>query len=168
MKYSLALTLLALAGCNHPSASPLMGSPNSPRVEAVSIPATDATTRTRPVEVSQQRADELYSLLQKLGVKPVAVEKTTYLTFYDLACHLENPAEIARCEFFTEPPERKGRKEHVVKGKKEFDTLRLLLSEYPVEQGEPGAVARFVQCRKYSYTPTTDCYLAVQVNYEGP
>jgi hypothetical protein len=124
--------------------------------------------QTKSIDVSAEKAEELYRLLGTLGVKPVTVERTTYLSVYDLACSLDLPKEGPKCEFYTRPPEQKSRKMHTVRGKAQYEQLRTFLFGYPVEQGDPGAVSHFVQCRKYSYTKAIDCYLAIHVNYEGP
>lgn len=165
MKY---LWLLFLCGCAT-SNGPKISEPN-PVVHT--IPSDEEATRMRQIPIGPKQAEALRTYLRKLGVPLVksADGRTSFRTAYDLACQLKmelnGPAGTV-CSYFTEPPKAKKRREKIVKA--EFaEELRALLFPYPVEQGDPGAVTRFAQCRSYSFTKTVDCYLAIQLNYEGP
>jgi hypothetical protein len=161
---TLLVCSLVLFSC---SASPVSSLTNSGTKQERILEAEPEEKSERKVPIGIQQTKALHKYLLALGIKPVKVGKVSYITAYDLSCHMQG-GDNTQCEFFTQPAEVARRKERSVKGQAILGNLRALLQSYPVEQGDPGAISHFAQCRTYSYTDSTDCYLAVHLNYEGP
>lgn len=127
----------------------------------------DSCRKELPVATYPRGRDEwsrkLYSLLIGIGVKEKKIGREHILSAYDLTCEGMG-LDSARCTFSLSS-ERNGKK---VKSKDHSaaSDLAEILFQFPVDQGDGGNFIRYVECVKTNYS--TDCYLTIRVNYEGP
>ncbi|MGE3260256.1 MAG: hypothetical protein AB7K68_00610 [Bacteriovoracia bacterium] len=166
MKYLFALFLLSACATAAPKSS--VHSATEKKEEDAPALSHRGGSPLKEFTFSKENAEKLYGALKEIGVRPIRDGSVTYLTAHDLSCTLvptQNDA-ATECEYWDGAPGAKSRKQHLVKNKKGLENLRLFLSEYPVEQGDTGAVVRFAQCRVYR--ESLDCFLAIHMNYEGP
>lgn len=166
MKYLFALFLLSACATTAPKST--VHSATEKKEESAPPIYNRGGSPLKEFTFSKENAEKLYAALKEIGVRPIKDSSVTYLTAHDLSCTLVPTANEAetQCEYWDGAPGAKNRQRHLVKNKKGLEDLRLFLSEYPVEQGDTGAVARFAQCRVYR--ESMDCFLAIHMNYEGP
>lgn len=140
------------------------GNANSPEISQPAVmPAK------QPFSYEREKAEQLFKGLKAIGVKPVKEAQVKVYTAYELACSVDmsvRSGAATKCEFWESPAGTPNRKKHEVRGQDSYEDLRSFLFQYPVEQGDPGAMTHFAQCRVSGNTP--DCSLAIQVNYDGP
>ncbi|MGZ3712370.1 MAG: hypothetical protein ACXVBE_11470 [Bdellovibrionota bacterium] len=178
MKTLFLIFTLSLSACaNNPAKKCLGQACNSQPATAKVMPSVQAEEDLKkavmpakqPFTYSSEKAEALLTGLKAIGVKPVKDGNFTVYSAYDLSCSLDMGASIGpstHCEFWDAPIGSKNRRKHEVKGQESYEDLRSLLFQYPVDQGDPGAMTHFAQCRILDKTP--DCSIAIQVNYEGP
>lgn len=168
-KIMMIVVSLTVLGCQHtPKQKAVKETPDTilEQRDAAPLSLVKEGFRRHNADQYAKSSRELMSVLQ--NAKVASTGKEFFL--YDVSCYVvsntSDESPQSSCSYYLKSRDQKKRVKKVFSGP-EAEKLRLLLSEFPVNQGDSGVATKYLHCEQTN-SEVISCDLAVELNYAGP